>query len=91
MTTPSRQDRYASGLTASKILAFLQGGGKAKLGKATSEHTVTFGGDLEKAEGEYVVAVPREGVSQAYWHTTRLALLQEHASITISGTDVSLA
>lgn len=91
MTTPSRPDRFTAGLEASKVATFLKGGGKAKLGKATSEHCVEFGGDLEKVSGDYVVAVPRHGVNQSYWHTTALATLKERLELKIDGTTVSLA
>lgn len=90
MTTSPRPTRFTSGLNASKVLAFLQGGGKAKLGKAMNDHHIEFGGDLEKAPGEYVVAVQREGVCQAYWYATALDTLKEHGSVVINGTTVSL-
>lgn len=91
MTTPSRPDRLTSGLSASKVAAFIRGGGKARLGKAVTEHHVEFNGDLDKVEGEFVVAVPRHGVNQSYWHTTALSMLKEHLEVKIDGTTVSLA
>ncbi|QKE54502.1 hypothetical protein ACSA002_1880 [Salmonella phage vB_SalM_SA002] len=91
MTTPSRPDRLTSGLEASKVATFLRGGGKAKLGKAVSEHRIEFGGDLDKVEGELVVAVPRYGVNQSYWYTTALSTLKGHIEVKIDGTTVSLA
>lgn len=91
MTTSPRQDRFTKGLHASKVYSFLQKGGKAKLGKAVNDHHIEFGGDLEQAPGEYVVAVQREGVCQAYWYATTLDLLKEQGTLKIDGTTVSLA
>lgn len=90
MTTLSRNERFTSLQNLGKVMTFLRKGGTAKLGKAVNGEHIELGSAIEQLPGEYVVVVPRDGVSQFYWHATALEHLKEQMRVTVQDNLVTL-